>query len=232
MGDKILKKFGMKIIAIVPAYNEEKIISTVLKELKKETDEIILVDDGSLDMTAELAKKEEVFVLKHLINLGQGASLKTGLDFALRKGADIVVTFDADGQHKASEIKKIVKPIIDGECEVVLGSRFLESKSNIPHLRKFILKIATIFSKLSIGLEITDTHNGFRAFSKKAASLIDIKQSGMAHASEILEEIKKNNLFFKEAPVTIEYTSYSKSKGQNSFNAFKILWDLLIQKLL
>lgn len=221
-----------KIIAIVPAYNEEKIILSVLKELKKEVNEIVIIDDGSKDMTAELAEKEGVSVLKHLINLGQGASLKTGLEFALQKGADIVVTFDADGQHKASEIKKIVKPIIEGECEVVLGSRFLEDKSNIPALRKFILKIATIFSKLSLGLEITDTHNGFRALSRKAASLIDIKQAGMAHASEILQEIKKNNLSFKEVPVTIEYTSYSKGKGQSSLNALKILWDLLIQKLL
>jgi len=221
-----------KIIAIVPAYNEEKIILSVLKELKKEVNEIVVIDDGSKDMTAELAEKEGVFVLKHLINLGQGASLKTGLEFALQKGADIIITFDADGQHKASEIKKIVKPIIEGECEVVLGSRFLENKSDIPQLRKFILKIATIFSKLSLGLEITDTHNGFRAFSRKAASLIDIKQAGMAHASEILQEIKKNNLSFKEVPVTIEYTSYSKGKGQSSLNALKILWDLLIQKLL
>jgi len=222
-----------KTIAIIPAYNEEEVISSVLKEVKKQVDEIILIDDGSEDKTAELAAQEGVFVLRHLINRGQGASLKTGIDFVLKRGrGDIIITFDADGQHQASEIKEIIDPIIKGECQVALGSRFLDKKSEIPIFRKFILKTATFFSRFFLKLKITDVHNGFRAFSKEAISLIEIQQDGMAHASEILSEIKKHNLKFKEVPVTIEYTVYSKSKGQSSWNAFKILWDLILQKIL
>lgn len=222
----------MKITAVIPAYNEEKVISQVLKDVKKEVGEVILVDDGSKDKTSDLALGEGVFVLKHLINRGQGASLKTGIDFALKREADIIVTFDADGQHKAGEIKKIIEPIARGECQVALGSRFLDCKSKIPFLRKLILKTATFFTRLFLGLEITDVHNGFRAFSKTAVNLIEIQQDGMAHASEILSEIKRRNIKFKEIPVAVQYTVYSKSKGQSSLSAFKILWDLFVQKIL
>ena len=222
----------MKTIAVIPAYNEENVISLILNGLKKQVDEIILVDDGSKDNTADEAVKEGVFVLRHLINRGQGAALRTGIDFALSREAEIIITFDADGQHQANEIKELVEPIIKGECQVALGSRFLHKKSKIPILRKFVLKTAIFFNKIFLGLKITDVHNGFRALNREACSLIEIQQDGMAHASEILNEIKKRNLKFKEIPVCIKYTSYSKAKGQSSLNAFKIVWDLIIQKII
>ena len=222
----------MKTVAIIPTYNEEKTISQVIREIKNQVDEVIVVDDGSEDKTVELAIKEEIFVLKHLINRGQGASLKTGMDFALKRGGEVLITFDADGQHQANEIREMIDPIIKEDYHLVLGSRFLDKKSKIPILRKFILKTATFFSKFFLGFKITDVHNGFRAFSREAASLVEIQQDGMAHASEILTEIKKYNLKFKEIPVTIRYTSYSKGKGQSSLNAFRILWDLIIQRII
>lgn len=221
-----------KITTIIPAYNEEKIIASVLQEVKKYTDEIILVDDGSKDRTAEIAEKEGVLVLRHLINRGQGASLKTGTDYALMKGAAIIVHFDADGQHQPEDIYRLAEPILKGEAEIVLGSRFLSVKSNIFWSRKIILKMGIIFNYFISGIKLSDAHNGLRALSKKAAELIDIKQDRMSHNSEIIQKISQHNLAYKEIPVTIFYSSYSKKKGQNFLDAFKIVWELFLGKIL
>ncbi len=221
-----------KITTIIPAYNEEKIIASVLQEVKKYTDEIILVDDGSKDRTAEIAEKEGVLVLRHLINRGQGASLKTGTDYALMKGAEIIVHFDADGQHRPEDIYRLAEPILKGEAEIVLGSRFLSFKSNIFWSRKIILKMGIVFNYFISGIKLTDSHNGLRALSRKAAKLIDIKQDRMSHNSEIIQKISQYNLAYKEIPVTIFYSSYSKNKGQSSLDAFKIVWELFLGKIL
>ncbi|HLC89742.1 MAG TPA: glycosyltransferase family 2 protein, partial [Patescibacteria group bacterium] len=175
-------------------------------------------------------------ILRHFINRGQGAALQTGIFCALKDGADVIVTFDADGQHNPEEIDRVVEPLLLSEVDVVLGSRFLKSeirnpKSEIPLSRIIILKLASWFTRLYTGLAVTDTHNGFRAISAKAASLIEIKQDGMAHASEIIEQIKKHNLKFKEVPVAINYTKHSLAKGQKLSNSFKIIWDLIISRI-
>lgn len=221
----------MKISVVIPAYNEEKMIAQVVSELKNKISEVIVVDDGSSDLTAKLAKQAGAIVLTHFINRGQGAAIQTGINFALNSGADIIVTFDADGQHQVAEIEKLVRPLFLGEAEVVLGSRFLNKENKIPFSRKLILKLATWFTRLYTGLPITDVHNGFRAFSRQAAELIEIKQDGMAHASEIIEQIKKHQLNFKEVPVTIKYTDYSLQKGQKISNSFRIIWDLIIGRI-
>ncbi len=216
----------MNTYIVIAAYNEEKNINNVLKSLLNFNYKIIVVDDGSEDKTKEIVKKYPVILLKHSLNRGQGASLVTGMEYAYQKGAEIVVHFDADGQHLAAEIKRLIEPIINKEVEVVLGSKFLQ-KNKIPLIKKyFILKPAIIFNNLLTGLKLTDVHNGFRALSRKAISLINIKQDGMAHASEIITEIKRNKLKYKEIPVTIIYNEF----GQGLRGGLRILKDLILNK--
>ncbi len=216
---------------IIPAYNEEKSIRQVIQTLKEHNyNNIIVIDDGSKDKTEEIAKQENITVLKHIINRGQGAALQTGMTYALREGADIIVHFDADGQHDAKQIQNLTKPILNNETEISLGSRFL-SKQNIPKKRKIVLQGAKIIIRLMYGIKLTDVHNGFRALSKEAASKINLRGDGMEHASEILEQIKKKNIKYKEIPVTIKYTKETLEKGQKNSNAIKILAKMISAKL-
>lgn len=225
----------MNIFIIIPAYNEEKTIANVVNETKK-FGRVVVVDDGSNDLTRDLAKDAGAEVLSHIINRGQGAAIKAGTEYVLNNDVDIIVHFDADGQHSASDIEKIITPILLGQSDVVLGSRFLknesELKNEIPFVRFILLKAAIVFTRVISGIKVTDAHNGFRALSKTAAQKIKITQDGMAHASEILDEIIKNNLRYKEIPVQIKYTDYSKNKGQSSLNSINILKELLRSKIL
>jgi glycosyltransferase involved in cell wall biosynthesis len=220
----------MKTVAVIPAYNEERTIAGVVAEVKNYVDEAIVVDDGSSDGTAEQAKKAGALVYSHFINRGQGAALETGKKIALSRGADVIVTYDADGQFVAEEIKSMIKPVAEGKADVVLGSRF--AKSDIPPVKRFFLKGATIFTRLTSGLSLSDTHNGFRAFSREAAEKIKIEQNRMAHASEILEKIGKYNLRYEEVPVTVKYFSAQVRRGQSLPDYFKILFDLFLGKTL
>ena len=218
----------MKIYIVIAAYNEEKNIANILRSLVNLDYNIVVVDDGSKDRTVDIVKNYPVTLLKHIINRGQGASLVTGTEYAYQKGADIVVHFDADGQHLISEISKIIKPIMDNEVDIVLGSKFLQ-KNKIPFFKKyFIIKPAIVFNNLFTGIKLTDVHNGFRGLSRKALSLIKIKQDGMAHASEIIAEIKKHKLKYKEVPVTVIYNEF----GQGLFSGFRILKDLIFNNLI
>ncbi len=223
-----------KVFIVIPAYNEEKTLAKVILELKQEGfDNIVIVDDGSSDNTYSLALQNNVFVLKHLVNLGQGAALRTGIAFALTQDPDVIVTFDADGQHQASDIHKLIKPVLSGKVDVALGSRFCKGAvvENIPFSRKLFLKLGVVFTRMVSGIKISDTHNGLRALSPKAAKKIKITINGMAHASEILDEISKNKLKYVEVPVRIRYTEHSLKKGQSTFNAFKIALTVIIKKL-
>ena len=217
---------------VIAAFNEEKSISQVIDSLKYHGyKNIVVVDDGSRDSTYSIAKKAKIHVLNHCINRGQGAALQTGIDFALSKGADIIVTFDADGQHVASEVKDIIQPLFEG-YSVALGSRFLKRRSNLPFIRKLILKTGAVLCRLFYGLKITDTHNGFRALTQKAAEKIRITADRMEHGSQILDEIAKHRLKYKEVPVTITYSDYSINKGQSSLNAIKIFFKMFIDKFM
>jgi glycosyltransferase involved in cell wall biosynthesis len=187
------------------------------------------VDDGSTDQTYQLAKNQGVIVLSHLINRGQGAALQTGTEYALALGAQIIVHFDADGQFLAKEIKDIIKPIENGECEVVFGSRFLGKKSQIPWLKeKIILPLASLINRLFWQIKLTDPQSGFRALSRRAAEKIEIKQDRMAHCSEIIAKVFINNFSFKEVPMTIIYHSF----GQKFSEGIKIIKDLFISRLI
>jgi glycosyltransferase involved in cell wall biosynthesis len=163
----------MKIVAIIPAFNEEKRIGATLLALKSYVQEMVVIDDGSLDGTVQVALDSGAHVLKHLVNRGQGASLQTGTEYALRVlEADAIVHFDADGQMDPSEIPTLLAPIASGEVDIVIGSRFLGEAVNIPPMRKFFLKLATWFTAVISGIPVTDTHNGFRVLSRKAAKEI------------------------------------------------------------
>jgi glycosyltransferase involved in cell wall biosynthesis len=169
-------------------------------------------------------------VLRHAINRGQGAALQSGITLALARGADVVVTFDADGQHLAADIPRLVAPVLSGGADVALGSRFLEPTSDVPPLRRLVLKGAVFFTTLTTGVRLSDAHNGLRAFSRSAAQTIRIRQDRMAHASELISEIRRHRLRFEEVPITVLYTDYSRGKGQSAFGAFRVLLDLVVGK--
>ncbi len=214
---------------VIAAYNEEDSISQVVKGLSREGyRNIIVVDDCSRDKTAERAEKAGATVLRHMINRGQGAALQTGMDYALRKGAEIIVNFDADNQHKPEEVKDVIKPIKKGKADAVLGSRFLNRKSNVPLLKKIVLKAGVVFTFVFSSIWLTDTHNGFRAFSREAAEKIDIQQDRMEHASEIIDQIKKRGIRHVEVPVTIRYHK----GGQSPLNSIRIAARLLWSKFM
>jgi polyprenyl-phospho-N-acetylgalactosaminyl synthase len=213
---------------IIPAYNESKVLDQVLLELTKYNYQIILVDDGSSDDTYEIAAKYPIHLLHHVCNLGQGAALQTGITYALNQpDANIIVTFDADGQHHPEQINDIIEPIRNRKYDVVLGSRFINkyNAENMPASKSFILKLAVNFTKLTTHLAVTDTHNGLRAFSRVGAGKIKITQNGMSHASQILKQIQQNKMKYCEVAVTITYTDYSKGKGQSILNLINILWE-------
>lgn len=218
---------------IIPAYNEGKVIGKVIADIKKEGfSNIIVIDDGSTDDTFFQAKKAGAIVLRHIINLGQGASLQTGFDFFLKKTkGEICVTYDADGQFNPKEIKKMVNFLNKNKLDVVLGSRFLGKAINISFFKKITLKFGIIFTKIFSGINLTDTHNGFRAFTRKALQKIKISQNGMAHASEIIHQIVGNNIEFREYPVTVYYDKYHKIKGQKITNSLNIVFNLIFDRI-
>lgn len=227
-----LEIYSLKILAVVPAYNEAKTIGKVVNEVAKFVYKVIVVDDGSTDRTSDVVKNPKGVILRHMVNLGQGAALQTGFEFAKEVGGDIVVTYDADGQFRASEIKNIIAPIIRGDADVVLGSRFLGKTVDIPIVRLLILRLGIFFTYLFSNIKLTDTHNGFRAFSKKAISKINIKHNRWAHPSDIIYQVSRNHFRVIEVPVTVRYTKYSKQKGQSNFEAARIPFQLIMKALL
>lgn len=221
----------MKIFIIIPCYNEAKNITAVINNVKN-YGQVVVVDDGSTDGSGIVAEDPNIKVIKHLINRGQGAALETGDRYALNRQADIVVHFDADGQHQPLEIPSLIQPIITNKADVVLGSRFLRftktRNDNTPFIKKWlILKPVIFIQNLLLGVKLTDAHNGLRAFSKKALEQIKISQDGMAHASEIIEQILKKNLRYLEIPVTISYDEF----GQGFLSGLKIIRDLVFGKI-
>lgn len=216
---------------VVPAYNADDTLASVLHSLISDYPNVVVVDDGSSDRTSQIAIDSGVWNLRHICNCGQGAALQTGIDFALRNGAQCIVTFDADGQHSPEDIRSLVQPVLQKQADVCLGSRFLGRALNLPVSRLLILKLAVLFTRLTTGAAVTDAHNGMRAFSRRAAQSIRIRQNRMAHASEILQLILDNGMSFREIPVTIRYTENSLLRGQSSWNSLRIFAQLAAARM-
>ena len=191
----------------IPAFNEEKNIASIIMKLKKVTDHIIVCNDGSTDMTEEISKKLDVVVINHSRNMGYGSAIRSIFLKAKELQADILVTFDADGQHRVEDIQSVTQPIIDNKADIVIGSRFLENKSDIPEYRKFGIKVITKITNSSLKEKLTDSQSGFRAYSKNVLKNVTPSESGMGVSTEIL--IKASNAGHKiaEVPITIMYGS-------------------------
>lgn len=220
-----------KLWVTIPAFNEGKVIAGVVGGVGALYPNVVVVDDCSSDNTSAIACSAGATVLRHALNLGQGAALQTGISYALARGAEMILTFDADGQHRVEDIAVLLAKQAETGADVVVGSRFLGKAENIPRLRKWMLKLAVIFSRLTSGVKLTDAHNGLRLLTRHAAQCIRIRQNRMAHASEIIHQISANGLAVVEAPVTIVYSNYSLHKGQKLGNAFNILAELFVARL-
>ena len=217
---------------IIAAYNESQVIEQVAAGVRAVYPNVIVVDDGSTDDTRAAAERSGAVVMRHLINRGQGASLQTGIDLALKRGAQYIVTFDADGQHRVEDVASLLAPIVAGEIDIALGSRFLgESAVDLPAGRKFVLKLGVLFTRIVNRVKVTDAHNGLRAFSRRAAERMTITADRMAHASEMIDLVRRTNLPYREVPVQIRYNEYSLSKGQSSRGALRIVFHYLMSRI-
>lgn len=217
---------------VIAAYREQAVIGAVVSQLRARYPHVVVVDDGSGDATAVHARAAGAIVLTHLVNRGQGAALQTGIAYSLGAGARFIVTFDADGQHRVEDIPRLVGPLVRGEADVCLGSRFLGDADAVPAGRRIVLALAVIFTWVTSRMKVSDAHNGLRAFTRDAAARLDIQLDRMAHASEILDQIRQHGLRYREIAVRIHYTEYSLAKGQRSGAAFKVAFDYLIGRIL
>ena len=195
----------MKIAIGLPAYNEEQNIAKIITQLKQHTDTIIVCNDGSNDSTSLIAEKLGAIVINHPKNLGYGASIHSLFNKGKEIGCDILVTFDADGQHNVKDIGLVMQPILDQKADIVIGSRFLDKNSSIPKYRKIGIKVITKIAKTSIGKNITDSQSGFRAYSKKILNAITPLDYGMGVSTEILIKASKMNFKVVEVPIVVSY---------------------------
>ena len=215
---------------IIPVHDEGPVIAEVVGGVLPVFPHVVCVDDGSKDDSAQRIVHTSAHLVSHPVNLGQGAALQTGLDYALRQpGAEYFVTFDADGQHRVEDAAALVRAVRDGGADVALGSRFLIEPEQVPRLRQALLKTVALLSPAARRLKLTDAHNGLRVFNRAAASGLKITMNGMAHASEIVAYLARSKLTVAEVPVTVLYTDYSKAKGQSLINGVNILFDLSLR---
>lgn len=219
---------------VVPVYNEATVVGQVLAGLRREFDNIVAVDDGSSDDSAAEILKAGVVLVRHAVNLGAGAAMETGLAYALgQPGSQYFVTFDADGQHQVHDAVSMVQLLRAGDVDVALGSRFMEAGAadGITRSRKLLLKAGRRFDKLTSGVSLTDAHCGLRAFNRLFAQRIQLSLRGMAHASELLSTLRRSGLRYREVPVSVLYTEYSRKKGQKSINSINIAMDVWLHQL-
>jgi glycosyltransferase involved in cell wall biosynthesis len=220
------------VYVILPVFNEAPVIGSVINAVAEVFPNIVCVNDGSSDASAAEIEKTDAVLINHPFNLGQGAALKTGIDFALRDAnVAYFITFDSDGQHQIADAVEMLSVAREGDYDIVLGSRFLGRAENIGAIRAAVLKLAVLFSNLTTRVRLTDAHNGLRVFNRRFAERLEITMPGMAHASEFVHLIAKNGFRYKEVPVTILYTRYSKARSQSLFNSINIGFDLLMGKI-
>lgn len=215
---------------MIPLYNEEAVIGQVVQDLKEDFSHVVCIDDGSTDESAAVARAAGAIVIRHPFNLGQGAALQTGFEFALEHAdAQYIVTFDADGQHRVEDAVAMLDRARSHRLAVVFGSRFLDDRTRPGVLKKLVLKTAVRVTNVTTGLTLTDAHNGLRVIRRDAAAKVDLKQDRMAHATEIVLQLGRTGLPWAEHPVEVLYTDYSRAKGQSLLNAVNILVDLVVR---
>jgi glycosyltransferase involved in cell wall biosynthesis len=215
---------------VIPLYNEGQVIADVVTHVKSVFPHVVCIDDGSSDNSATMAQSAGAVVIQHPINLGQGAALQTGFDFALADHAMTeVVTFDADGQHSLEDAQGMVELLRATGLDVVIGSRFLDSRTQMSPVKRAVLRLAAWFTKLSTGMSLTDAHNGLRVINRKTLVRFRLKQNRMAHASEIVDIFSALKVSWAEYPTHIVYSEYSKAKGQSLLNSINILVELLFK---
>ena len=216
---------------VIPLYNEATVVREVISQARETFPYIVVVDDGSKDDSARQAAAAGAIVVRHPVNLGQGAALQTGFSYILEKtNANYVVTFDADGQHSTTDAAAMVAAAREEELAVILGSRFLQGPSPVGRLKRLVLRTAAAVSSRTSGMHLTDAHNGLRVIRRDVLAQLDLRQNRMAHASEIIRKIGATGLPWREFPVHIVYTDYSRSKGQSLWNSVNILVDLLFSE--
>ncbi|MDO5720494.1 MAG: glycosyltransferase family 2 protein [Actinomycetaceae bacterium] len=215
---------------VVPLYNEGTVVRDVLTQARRIFPNIICVDDGSRDNSVDEAIAAGAWVAVHPINVGQGAALQTGIEYVLRHtDAEYLVTFDADGQHRAEDALAMLEAAHERDLGFVLGSRFRSGHVEMGLLKRIILKTVVLVTRLRSGYQLTDAHNGLRLIRRDAAEHISIEQNRMAHASEIIEQLFATGLKWEEIPVHIRYTPYSRKKGQSLLNSINILVELIMK---
>ena len=217
---------------VVPAYNEAAVVGEVIADLRSVFDHVVCVDDGSQDDTAAVALRAGAHLVRHPVNLGQGAAIQTGIEYARSQpGAEVFVTFDADGQHRVKDVVRMIDRLTAEDVDIVIGTRFADQgvHSEVPVLKRIVLRTAVWLSPRSRRLNLSDAHNGLRVFNRTVAGGLDIAMSGMGHASEIIALVDENNWRVTEEPVEILYTEYSKSKGQPLVNGVNIVFDVFLR---
>jgi glycosyltransferase involved in cell wall biosynthesis len=220
------------VCVVVPVFNEAATVATVVSDLRRRFDQVVCVDDGSTDNSAAAAEAAGALVIRHPLNLGQGAALQTGFDYVLRyTAAEYCVTFDADGQHLVEDAVHMVEVLRDSGADLALASRFRGSTEDMPRLRGWVLRAGVWFTRATARLEVTDTHNGLRVLRRSALERIHLQLPRMAYASELLSAIRPNGLTYVEVPVKVVYSDYSRAKGQRNINAVNILFDLAAERV-
>lgn len=220
------------VCVIIPVYNEGKVIRQVVDKVTQKFENVVCIDDGSSDNSADEITKTSAILVRHPINLGQGAALQTGIDYALmNESVKYFVTYDADGQHELKDVLAMLRAIKKQKVDIILGSRFLGKAENITPLKRFILKLAILFTNKTSGIRLTDAHNGLRVFNRNVASKLNITMPDFSHASEIIDRIAQHEFAYAEVPITILYTDYSRAKGQSVINAVNIGFDMLLHRM-
>ena len=216
---------------IIPAFGEASVIADVVTDVRAVFDHVVCVDDGSRDDTSEKAWRAGAYVVRHPVNLGQGAAIQTGIEFARSQpGAAVFATFDADGQHRVKDVVRMIERLTTEDLDIVVGTRFSDTApKNMPTLKKLALPIVAKLSRTSRKLKLTDAHNGLRVFNRTVADGLNLTMNGMAHASEIVALIVENHWRVAEEPVEVLYTEYSMSKGQPLVNGVNIVFDGLLR---
>lgn len=217
---------------IIPVYNESKVVGDVVRKVREKFSNVICVDDGSTDDSATQVKSAGAKLVRHPINLGAGAATQTGIDFALQDPTALYfITFDADGQHHVADALKMLKVLQNEKLDIVLGSRFLGEVQNISAVKRVFLKLAAIFSDRTTGVKLTDPHIGLRVFNRNFANNLKLTLPDFTHASELVHRIGEGNYAYREVPIKVTYTDYTKQKGQPMLNSINIAIDLFFHRI-